>query len=143
MIKVSHIEKMEHGVSVNYYFDNRIPIVTMQHYSREAVDTAVDVINDLAIQWDVDTPYTLGLELMNSRMLTPYSRERFGDTATTNPHVKGRYVLIVPRDFIGQAIQLYFNLEYKTRTVEAVAGRAFHQREPALLWLAELLDPQP
>lgn len=139
MIDVSQIVELEHGVSIRYYFEDRIPIVTMAHYSREAVDLAVETINDLARQWESAVPYTIGLELMNSRMLTPYSRERFGDTATTNTTVKGRYVLIVPRDFIGQAIQLYFNLEYKTRTVEAVEGRAFHQREAALLWLAEIL----
>lgn len=128
-----------HDVWIDWYYDQQISIVRLETYSRAGVDAAVEALLDLILNWDTRKPYLNGLQVSAQILVTPYSRQRFGETANRNPALSGRYVLILPRSIVSTSIKMFFNYEYKRRANPQLEGKAFNEHDAAIAWLAELL----
>lgn len=140
MIEPTECIAYGHDAFIDWYYDRRLAIVRLESYSRAGVDAAVDALLEVIGNWDATQPYLNGLQVSAQILVTPYSRQRFGETANRRPELTGRYVLILPNSIVSTSIRMFFNYEYKRRANPKLEGRAFSERDAALLWLAELLD---
>lgn len=139
MLQIIERDERAHGVSLDWYNNRELVVIAaVGKPTRNTIDVVIDVFYEVATHWDVSKPYMVGFEVKSQALLTPYARERFGETTNMNPDVWGRYALIVQHSLLGQTIVLYFNREYSTRTSTRLLGRAFVRRETAINWLWEI-----
>lgn len=139
MIQPTEQIERGHDVWIDWYYDRQISLVRLETYSRAGVDAAVEALLDLILNWDTQKPYLNGLQVSSQILVTPYSRQRFGETTNRNPELRGRYVLILPRSIVSTSIKMFFNYEYKRRANPNLEGHVFDDHDKALAWLAELL----
>lgn len=104
--------ELAHGVKVDWYGEHETVVLASTVPGRDSVDVLVEEIKRIDMGWDTTKPYRLALELAPTILLTPYSRERFAETANTNPTLYGRYALIVPASIFGAGLRMFFNFDF-------------------------------
>lgn len=134
------VQTIAPGVTIQWLYDGRILIRSLSTIERDSIDVFTDFFIQHALNWPPERPF---LELTDFRQTTttPYLGKRMRDLMQVMPkNLHGRSASILPSGVIGHLMKTFLDRSV-SHSLKAMEFHIFKDREMAIAWLAEALEP--
>ena len=137
------VEHLGAGLTLEWVFNGRIPIITPQRATREAVDIWFAAVPRLRVRWRESTTATGVIYDLSHKDFgpTPYLRHHLELIAKdAHTHVRHFTVIVLAKTFFGQVFHAMSNgavpmpRNYRNKT--------FFSRDEAIAWLIKTLNDE-
>ncbi len=133
------VEHYPHGVTREWYYENRIVVFSVPTVEREAIDSWYDILKKTMAEWPVGRKWLAMHDVSHQAhmVMTPYLRAKANEIYNYRmDSLRGCIAVAAPRTFVAQLIQLFFAAQRNKR----YATHLFFTRQSGLEWLKRMAD---